>query len=586
MSYDNCFFISKATILFISGGEENMKSMKVTVLRATKPLHLTMGQKVILVHDPESRGIKYDPKVLSVFDENKNEELGNVGKRYGATVISGTDNNEKLFDEMVKRNLQDDKGYMEISGVVVGDGRVTFKDGSPHQGYVIEVELPDIPAMTNTITFELVIRGSVKEYKGKTKVLRELQQGNNVQLWLKKDGEKLITFLPDGDKEVKAGMVAKAEKGDLDQLTAYLEALGKRGTSQLVHPLAATGNVYSVKFDVDHQTFADVLSGKVIRTLDEVRQGVLDQGIVEKDVLQDIEKYLEANKVSQKHIKGIFETMRPYPDLIRDRIPRQPKRKFKDTVGLVKKCIVYLNKGKHLRFIGEKGTGKNVMIETLAWIYQRPLYEMALNSQTDKMDILGSKTFESTVDENGKEKTKMGFDKEILVESLEMGGFMNLDEINSADPSVLFLLHPIADDRGRIQVPGYGLVQADKNFGLILSMNQDYIGTSSLNEATRDRFVPILFPDVPSIAKILAECVPNANPNDISLADRVYGSIRKLIQDGQLTNDCMTNRGFIDALEVSEDLGLQEALLDNVANRIEDEEYRNTVASIIDDIVG
>ena len=353
----------------------------------------------------------------------------------------------------------------------------------------------------------------------------------------------------------------------------------------MVQTVSALGNAYTVRFEVDRDTFQDTLAGKWIRTLDEVRQEVISQGIVEEGTLQEIERYLQVNKVPPKHIKKIFESMRKYGDEVSKRIPN-PVVKYKDTDGLVKKAIVYLNKGKHLRFIGEKGVGKNVLIETLAWIYQRPLFEMALNSQTDKMDILGSKTFETTLDENGNERTFMSFDKEVLVEAMEVGGFMNFDEVNTADPSVLVLLHPIADGRGRLEVPGYGLVTADPNFALILSMNRDYIGTTQLNEATRDRFVPMVFPNSKSIAEMLLMRVPGANPEDVNLVDRVYGSIMKLVQDGQLTNDCITNRGFIDALEVADDLGLQEALLDNVANRIEDEEYRNTVISIIDDIVG
>lgn len=559
--------------------------IKVTVLNATKSLQLSMGQKVLVVHDPESKGFKYDPKVLAVFDESGSEQLGLIGNRIGTTVIAGTSNNEKLFDEMVKRNLQQDNGYISVPGEVVGDGRVQFRDGSLRTAFIIQVDLPEIPVTPKTLEFELYVRGSVKEYRGKTTVLKELQEGNDMQLWLEKDGEKIITFITNGDDKIKAGLVSKAEKGDLDKLGAYLDILSKRGTAQLVSPISAKGNAYTVKFSIEKQTFDDVMSGKIIRTLDEVRHDIISEGIVEKEKLVEIEKYLRDNKVPNRHIKLVFESMRTYKDNIAARIPN-PVVKYKDTVGLVKKSIIYLNKGKHLRLVGEKGVGKNVLIETLSWIYQRPLYEMALNSQTDKMDLLGSKTFESTLDENGNEKTEMRFDKEVLVEAMEVGGFMNLDEINTADPSVLVVLHPIADGRGRLEVPGYGLVEADSNFGLLLTMNREYIGTSPLNEATRDRFIPILFPEVPSIAKMLSVRVPDANPNDIALADRVYGSIMKLVKDGQLTNDCITNRGFIDALEVSEDLGLFESLMDNVANRIEDEEYRNTISSIIDDICG
>lgn len=559
--------------------------MKVTVFNATKSIHLSVGDHVQIIHDPNLEGYKHDPKILAVFDESGQEQLGVVGSQIGVTVIKGTENNHKLYDEMVLRGLQHEDGYMSIPAKVVDTGKVNFRNGTKKTAYIVKVALPKIEKTPSMMEFELTVRGSIKEYPGKMAVLKGLQEGNDMQLWLEKDGDKIITFIANGDDKIKAGLVSKAEEGDLDKLGAYLEMLGKRNVAQAATPISAKGNAYSVQFSIEKELFDDVMSGKVVRTLDEVKHDIISEGIAEEETLVEIEKYLKDNKVPQKHIKLVFETMKSYKDDIASRIPN-PLVKYKDAVGLVKKSIVYLNKGKHLRLVGEKGVGKNVLIETLAWVYQRPLYEMALNSQTDKMDLLGSKTFESTVDEDGNEKTVMSFEKEVLVEAMEVGGFMNLDEINTADPSVLVLLHPIADGRGRLEVPGYGLVEADPNFGLLLTMNHDYIGTTPLNEATRDRFVPLRFPEVPSIAKILATRVPDANPNDIALADRVYGSIMKLVEDGQLTNDCLTNRGFIDALEVSDDLGLFESLMDNVANRIEDEEYRNTVSSIIDDICG
>lgn len=48
--------------------------------------------------------------------------------------------------------------------------------------------------------------------------------------------------------------------------------------------------------------------------------------------------------------------------------------------------------------------------------------------------------------------------------------------------------------------------------------------------------------------------------------------------------DCLTVRGFIDALDVIEDLDLKEALDDNIANRIEDEDYQQKVLNMIDDL--
>ena len=101
-----------------------------------------------------------------------------------------------------------------------------------------------------------------------------------------------------------------------------------------------------------------------------------------------------------------------------------------------------------------------------------------------------------------------------------------------------------------------------------------------------DRFVPIIFPEQPSISKLLTERVPDAIPEHVDICDRVFSSLMTLYQNNEISERCITIRGFIDALDISPILGIYEALIDNVANRINDLEYRRTVESVIDDIAG
>lgn len=563
--------------------------MKVTVFNARHNLRLRIGQRMKLVHDPASKGAAYDPKVIAVWDEAMTEQLGVVGNKYGATVIKGTMNNEALYDEMVARGLQDAKGYMTIDGVVIEEGTVTFRDGSSRTAYVLKVTLPNPQNRQSGMLMEFVlhVRGSIKEYRGKTTVLRELQAGNKPDLWVKAVDGKIIAFLSENGQEIPAGLVHKAETGDMEKFQAYLECLAKRGAAQIVEAVEASGNSYSVRCEIEKENFDDVLAGKVIRTFSEVKKEVINKGIVPEDRLEEIEKYLRKNGVEENLIKEIFESYEPVPEEFQHRIIGRPKTKFFDAIGAVRKSIVYLNAGFFLRFEGGKGTGKNTLLETLAWIYQRPLFEFCMTEQTDKFDLFGSKTFESEVDENGRQITKMSFDREALVQAMEVGGFFDLDEINAANDGPLFALQSILDDRRRVQVPGYGLVEIHPKFRIIATMNPlGYVGTKELPEAVNDRFVPVIFPDKPSIANMLAHRVPEAKPSDIEICDKLHQSIMKLYQDGQLSERCITVRGYIAALKVADRLGIYEALIDNVANRINDLEYRATVASLVDDIAG
>lgn len=517
---------------------------------------------------------EHDPKALRAFlasDDNNN--IGFIGdsKKAENSDVKGV-----LYDLMNKHDKLDG-----IRMMVVGFENIVVMEGSTNTVEVAILEvLPgefivEEPVLEGETVFELKVKGSNIANPKKSAVVQALLDNSPAEVTLKFDeSTSEVLAIYDGGR---AGVVDSESPG-YDEAVKVLAHMKEMPASTKM-PLQST---YIARMKVDEETIVFVKTGKRPLTLSELKEE--KSSFIPMERLDRIEKYLEARGLSKKQIMKVMQTYKEYPAEIQARIP-EPTVQFADSFGGVKKTIVYLNKGKHLRLIGEKGTGKNLLTTTLAWIYQRPLYELSMNAQTDKLDLLGSKTIDSTVVE-GKEVTKIGFQKEALVEALEVGGFLNLDEVNTADPAVLVLLHSIVDDRGSIEVPSYGRVQADDNFGIILTMNVDYVGTTQLNEATRDRFTPILFPNNESIANLLKARVPSAKAEDIKLADRIYKDMMKLVQNNNLSMDCITIRGFIDALEVIEDLGIEEAMIDSVANRIEEKEYRLTVTQLIDKVVG
>ena len=531
--------------------------------------HLKVGEEMTV----KSKPLEADPKALHVFKDGQDGSLGFVG---AGKRVDGTETKDVLYDLMEKHG--------KLDGI-----RVTlteFKDKKIYHNHDITVEAgvfevvpselfgAEEPLLEGEMAFELQVKGSHNAFPKKIRVLSELKDAGSAPVQIKYEDGEIIVYYEDG----KAGQVDSSSAG-YDEAAKVLSKLeGNEIAGRAKVPLNST---YMVRMTVDEETLTYVKTGKRPLTLAELKKE--KSSFIPMERLNRIQKYLEASGVSKKHIMNVMQGYREYPAEIAGRIP-EPTVQFADGFGGVKKTVVYLNKGKHLRFIGEKGTGKNLLVTTLAWIYQRPLYELSMNAETDKYDLLGSKSIESDVID-GKEISRMSFDKEALVEALEVGGFINLDEVNMANPSVLVLMHSIVDDRGSIEVPSYGRVQADDNFGIILTMNPDYVGTTQLNEATRDRFTPIIFPNNESIAQLLKARVPSAKAEDIKVADRIYKDIMNLVEQKLLTMDCVTIRGFIDALEVVEDLGIKEAMEDGVANRIEDAEYRMTVSAIIDKVI-
>lgn len=443
---------------------------------------------------------------------------------------------------------------------------------------------------TGTKEYLFKVKGLATQHTAKIDVINYLRtdaENGELEVELKYDEAKkiLVTY----HKDKSAGEIKRLASFTEEDEMNYEELVTLIKNDEPKHSITVTAknpsqNAYDISFSIEQEVLDALLSGKKIETVDSVINGIT---FVNKERLKAIKKYLEGNKLNPEQIIKVFKTMREYDEEATSRIPTNPKTLYEDSFGGVKKSIIYMLKGKHLNMTGEKGTGKNVMITTLAWVFQRPLYEVSLNSEFDKYDLLGSKDFQYEKDEEtGQTIQKIGFAKEAFVQAMESGGIINLDEVNTANPAVLVQLHSVVDDRGSIQVPHLGRVVAKDNFAVILTMNKDYHGTNALNEATNDRFTPILFPNNDSLKDVLNKRVPGAKYSQISDADKVYKDILEQVRNGVLDKDCITVRGYIDALEVADDLGLGEALVDNVANRIQDDGFRKDVLNIIDNHIG
>ncbi|MCU5280977.1 AAA family ATPase [Bacillus cereus] len=547
-----------------------MKKVHVAVVGAKNLDYVRVGTKVELIKDPNHPIDKLAVKCVDSRGNKLGHVSGNILSLH--TGISSKELHAKMTNDSIEGTIEFHPSFDLSNGIKkIGLTIGVMIDEENEEGVVDK----DMSHSVKILEREVIVKGSLRQYTGKKRVMKDFQQGDTTLVSFKKETDKIITLFqgePAGEVSLSSNdeSVQSLKKG----LQMLNEVVGK------VIDIKPT--TYTVSFKIDESIVNQVAETDDINTLQDIKEEVMNRVGIEKEELEAIESYLRSNDVSEKHIALTFETYRKYEEDVVNRIPKKPETLFKDTFGAVKKAVVYTNKGKHLRLEGEKGTGKNVFVRTLAWVYQRPLFEVSLNSQFDKMDLLGSKSFEQGTTEDGKPFSNVIFEKEAFVEAMEIGAFINLDEVNTVDPSVLVQIHSAVDDRGAMQVPGYGWVEAGQNFGVMLTMNKDYIGTNPLNEATMDRFTPILFPSNKSIIETLRVRVPSATLIDIQDADKIYKNIFAMVEGGQISKNCLTIRGFISALEVAEDLGLKEAIIDNVANRIEDEDYRYYVMNVID----
>lgn len=145
-------------------------------------------------------------------------------------------------------------------------------------------------------------------------------------------------------------------------------------------------------------------------------------------------------------------------------------------------AIAGILQGQNLLLTGPKATGKNILAENLAYIFNRPSYNISFHVNTNSGDLIGTDTFEDN---------EVKLRKGSIYRCAEYGGFGILDEINMAKNDAVSVLHATLDYRRSIDVPGYDKIDLHPAARFIGTMNYGYAGTKELNEALVSRFLVI-----------------------------------------------------------------------------------------------
>ena len=147
---------------------------------------------------------------------------------------------------------------------------------------------------------------------------------------------------------------------------------------------------------------------------------------------------------------------------------------------ILEMAIAALLQGENLLLTGEKATGKNVLAETLAYVFGRPTYNVSFHVNTGSAELIGTDTFQNQ---------EVTLRKGSIYRCAEEGGFGILDEINMAKNDAVSVLHAALDYRRIIDVPGYDKIPLHPAARMIGTMNYGYAGTRELNEALVSRFL-------------------------------------------------------------------------------------------------
>lgn len=252
----------------------------------------------------------------------------------------------------------------------------------------------------------------------------------------------------------------------------------------------------------------------------------------------------------------------PVPEAYQSRIP-DPRFRYHGE-AILRAATAAILSGKNLLLVGEKSTGKNVLAENLAKLFQRPLWNVSLHMSIDAAALIGD---DSLRDGN------VFFREGPITMASKVGGFAVLDEINMAKNEALAVLHSTLDYRRIIDMPGYDLIKIHPATRFIATMNEGYEGTRDLNEALLSRFVVLKMPAMAEsdLKQLIEETYPNLKPAFLSDLARLVADMDKKAAANEIPRHAVDIRGLFDALDlVKEGLELNDALAMTLANKLFD----------------
>ena len=353
---------------------------------------------------------------------------------------------------------------------------------------------------------------------------------------------------------------------------------------------------------IDEVKQANVVNNTVSEKLQAVIDEKIADGIVTKEEMDDRLKVMQENKVDEALKIRVVKGYRKY-----SKAPHKPRCIYVDpfisSVKAGKEGIIaegLRNSVMRMAAIceGEKSVGKNVYMETIAWLLGMPLYMITFSRNMSPSSIYGEKSTDNSAseklrtmtneaiakvmletnapelkDRNGAIRAAADFELQkaraasvsIVIDASELydwmidGGCMVLNEMNMGESNFMSsFLNPLTDGTGFLFIPGRGEVKMHEDCVLFGTQNADYEGTQQQNEATMSRFNTLHFRQPDSVvgqfkaatAAALAKsgCDYKLKEDYFTQSQRFYTHCMKAVRSGAVSNSVLNIRGFVRAL--------------------------------------
>lgn len=372
-----------------------------------------------------------------------------------------------------------------------------------------------------------------------------------------------------------------------------------------------TDKIMTAKVKLSAKKSAD-LTNSVSNELQDLIDEAIKAGYVTKEEMDARLDVMNKNKVDEALKIRVVRGYRKY-----NKNPHQPRTIFVDPFldqvkvgedGIIAEGLRCATMRMPTICEGEKSVGKNVYMETIAWLLGMPLYMIGFSRNMNPNAIYGEKStdnsasqellgmkdnaiakvmldgnipFKDEAKRNEAIKAAGAFELakaraasvSIITDASELfdwmvdGGVMVFNEMNMAESNFFSsFANPITDGTGFLFFPGRGEVKMNSDSVLFGTQNADYEGVQNQNEATMSRFNTLSFKQPKKVIELLKAATYSELKRDgydkttlkaayFDQAQRFYGLCMDSVHNGTISNSVLNIRGFVRALKTVAESG-------------------------------
>lgn len=240
---------------------------------------------------------------------------------------------------------------------------------------------------------------------------------------------------------------------------------------------------------------------------------------------------------------------------------------------MLQRALKHILMGKSLLLVGDKGSGKDTLINTLSWVLGYPQYLQTGHKGYTAETLVG----DNMPTGNGLE---VAFKYTAYATSVMNGGMVHFAELNMLQPDATSIFHSVYDDNRELSTPN-GTVNKHAEHVFVASINvgENYAGVKALNAALKDRLAVLHLPYTIDFKELIEKKTGLTDNHVLEFLYSIKKSIDLLYNNEGIGDESRTIRGYIDAANHLREFGINEdnkveAIEDFVINKTENREDR------------